>query len=81
LDRAVLRADPDSQFITLNGARIHYKQGGQGQPALLLLHGFAASEFSWCEVMQPLSRTVSLCGYTITAVFKPSAGIVVGNRQ
>ena len=28
-----------------------------------------------------LSRTVSLCVYTITAVFKPSACIVVGNSQ
>jgi len=56
-------ADPDSQFITLDGVRVHYKQTGQGQPALLLLHGFAASEFSWREVMQPLAKFGTIIAY------------------
>jgi pimeloyl-ACP methyl ester carboxylesterase len=56
-------ADPDSQFITLDGVRVHYKQTGQGQPALLLLHGFAASEFSWREVMQPLAKFGTVIAY------------------
>jgi len=56
-------ADPDSQFITLDGVRVHYKQTGQGQPTLLLLHGFAASEFSWREVMQPLAKFGTIIAY------------------
>jgi len=56
-------ADPDSRFITLKGVQVHYKQAGQGQPTILLLHGFAASEFSWREVMQPLAKFGTVIAY------------------
>jgi len=49
-------ADPDSCFMDVDGVRLHYKDMGQGEPALILLHGFAASVFSWREVMAPLSQ-------------------------
>jgi pimeloyl-ACP methyl ester carboxylesterase len=49
-------ADPDSKFIAVNGLDVHYKEMGDGHPALLLLHGFAASTFSWREVMEPLAQ-------------------------
>lgn len=26
-------ADPDSQFVTVNGLKVHYKSAGQGEPA------------------------------------------------
>ncbi|NUM47478.1 MAG: alpha/beta hydrolase [Anaerolineales bacterium] len=48
-------ADPDSQFIEINGLTVHYKEIGSGETVFLLLHGFAASEFSWREVMEPLA--------------------------
>ncbi|GAB4578576.1 MAG: alpha/beta hydrolase [Anaerolineales bacterium] len=48
-------ADPDSQFIEINGLTVHYKETGAGENTFLLLHGFAASEFSWREVVQPLA--------------------------
>jgi pimeloyl-ACP methyl ester carboxylesterase len=48
-------ADPDSQFIQVNNLTVHYKEAGQGKPTFILLHGFAASVFSWREVIQPLS--------------------------
>ncbi len=48
-------ADPDSQFIDINGLTVHYKETGSGDTVFLLLHGFAASEFSWREVMEPLA--------------------------
>ncbi len=38
-------ADPDSLFIEINGLKVHYKRAGQGQPVLLLLHGFGSSTF------------------------------------
>jgi pimeloyl-ACP methyl ester carboxylesterase len=49
-------ADPDSKFIDINGLRVHYKEAGQGEPALILEHGFAASLFSWREVLGPLAQ-------------------------
>lgn len=50
-------ADPDSQFAEVNNLDVHFKEMGDGDPALLLLHGFAASTYSWREVMQPLAET------------------------
>lgn len=49
-------ADPDSKFIEINGLRVHYKESGSGELTFILLHGFAASTFSWREVMQPLAQ-------------------------
>jgi pimeloyl-ACP methyl ester carboxylesterase len=50
-------ADPDSQFTEVGGLDVHYKTAGQGDPALLLLHGFASSAYSWREVMPPLAES------------------------
>lgn len=49
-------ADPDSRFVSVNGLAVHYKEQGEGEPALVLLHGFGASLFSWREVMAPLAE-------------------------
>jgi hypothetical protein len=40
-------AKADSQFLDLYGLRLHQRMGGQGEPVMLLLHGFAASTFTW----------------------------------
>jgi len=49
-------ADPDSLFVDVDGLEVHYKVAGQGEPTVVLLHGFAASVFSWRKVMEPLSE-------------------------
>jgi hypothetical protein len=49
-------ADADSRFAEIDNLTIHYKETGQGEPVFILLHGFGASEFSWREVAEPLSR-------------------------
>jgi pimeloyl-ACP methyl ester carboxylesterase len=49
-------ADSDSRFVDVHGLDVHYKLVGEGQPVLLLLHGFGASLFSWREVMTPLAQ-------------------------
>jgi pimeloyl-ACP methyl ester carboxylesterase len=49
-------ADPDSQFADINGLSVHFKEYGNGEPVFILLHGFGASEFSWREVVEPLSH-------------------------
>jgi pimeloyl-ACP methyl ester carboxylesterase len=56
-------ADPDSRFVEVNGVTVHYKEMGQGEPAVILLHGFGASEFSWREVMEPLSTSGRVIAY------------------
>jgi pimeloyl-ACP methyl ester carboxylesterase len=56
-------ADPDSRFIEVDGIKVHYKRAGQGEPTLILLHGFAASEFSWREVISPLATMGTVIAY------------------
>ena len=63
-------ADPDSRFADLNRVKVHYKVAGEGRPALVLLHGFAASVFSWREVMGPLAES-----HTVTAFDRPGFGL------
>jgi pimeloyl-ACP methyl ester carboxylesterase len=63
-------ADPDSLFVDVQGLKVHYKQAGQGEPTLVLLHGFAASTFSWHRVMQPLAEIG-----TVVAFDRPSSGL------
>ena len=56
-------ADPDSQFVSVNGIRLHIKQTGSNPeaPAVLLLHGFNGSVFNWCTTCGggSLSSTVT----------------------
>jgi pimeloyl-ACP methyl ester carboxylesterase len=56
-------ADPDSHFIEINGLNVHYKIAGQGEPTIILLHGFGASTYSWREVMQPLAEIGTVVAY------------------
>ncbi len=63
-------ADPDSLFVEIDGLKLHYKQTGQGKPALILLHGFGASLFSWREVMAPLSVE-----WRVVAYDRPAFGL------
>ena len=56
-------ADPDSHFVEINGVTVHYKEMGNGTPVFILLHGFGASEFSWREVMEPLSGSGRVIAY------------------
>ncbi len=63
-------ADPDSRFIEVNHLNVHYKSFGQGEPVYILLHGFAASVFSWREVTQPLASSG-----TVIAFDRPAFGL------
>ncbi|MDP2872135.1 MAG: alpha/beta fold hydrolase [Bacillota bacterium] len=42
---------------------VHYQGAGEGEPALLLVHGFGASVFSWHTVMGPLSALGTVIAY------------------
>ncbi len=63
-------ADPDSQFIDIDGLTVHYKEAGEGEPALVLLHGFLASTFTWREIFQPLAADA-----TVVAFDRPAFGL------
>jgi len=56
-------ADADGRFIDVDGLRIHYKLQGQGDTTLVLLHGFAASTFSWRAVMPQLSEKAMVIAF------------------
>jgi pimeloyl-ACP methyl ester carboxylesterase len=74
-------ADAGSCFVEVDGLQVHYKIGGAQpgvcavpaspeRPTLLLLHGFAASTFSWREVMDPLAEQA-----TVVAFDRPAFGL------
>ena len=63
-------ADPDSKFIDIDGVTVHYKEAGEGDTTLLLLHGFASSTYSWREVMEPLAQN-----YRVVAFDRPAFGL------
>jgi pimeloyl-ACP methyl ester carboxylesterase len=46
-----------SRFVEVGGARVHYHEAGEaGRPAVVLIHGFVASNFVWNDVLVPLSE-------------------------
>ena len=64
-------ADPDSRFIEVNNLTVHYKKMGRGTTTLILLHGFAASTYTWREVMPALAEA----GYRVIAFDRPAFGL------
>jgi pimeloyl-ACP methyl ester carboxylesterase len=56
-------AEPDSLFIDADGLLVHYKVAGQEEPTIVLLHGFAASVFSWRKVTEPLGEVGSVIAF------------------
>lgn len=56
-------ADPDSQFIPINGLDVHVKTSGQGQPVYVLLHGFGASLYSWDAVFPTFAQMGRVIAY------------------
>jgi pimeloyl-ACP methyl ester carboxylesterase len=63
-------ATPESTFLDLYGLRLHLRMAGQGEPVLLLLHGFAASTFTWHAVFDRLAEIG-----TIIAIDRPGFGL------
>ena len=63
-------ADPDSQFVDVDGLTMHYKAAGQGELPLVLLHGFGASTYTWREVWEPLAQN-----HPVMAFDRPAFGL------
>jgi pimeloyl-ACP methyl ester carboxylesterase len=65
-------ADADGQFIDLGGVEIYYIERGPADgPAVLLLHGFGGSTFSWRLNMDALAEA----GYRVVAFDRPPFGL------
>jgi pimeloyl-ACP methyl ester carboxylesterase len=65
-------ADPDGQFIDIDGARIYYIERGpvDGQ-AVILMHGFGGSTFSWRHNIDVLAES----GYRVITYDRPPFGL------
>ncbi|HEV2880527.1 MAG TPA: alpha/beta hydrolase [Pyrinomonadaceae bacterium] len=81
-----------SRFVEIEGVRVHYQEAGERDaPAMLLIHGFCASNFVWNDALVPLAeagfRVVApdLVGFGFSGkpggaeyTFEAQARIVVG---
>lgn len=56
-------ADHDSLFIEVGEITFHYKTEGNGQPTLVLLHGFGSNVYSWREVTPTLAEYTTVYTY------------------
>ena len=61
-------AQENSQFLTLafpgtDGIDIHYRRDGEGEPAFILLHGFAGSLFTWDTVFDDFAAKGQTLAY------------------
>ncbi len=63
-------ADPDSLFLEIGDLTVHYKRMGEGEPVLLLLHGFLSSTQSWRRIMPTLAQDA-----TVIAFDRPAFGL------
>ena len=63
-------AGPDSIFVPVGDLQVHAKVAGSGEPALVLLHGFADSTYSWREVASALDDRT-----TVVAFDRPGFGL------
>jgi pimeloyl-ACP methyl ester carboxylesterase len=65
-------AEPDGQFVQVNGASIYYiERGPVDGPPVLLLHGFLGSTDDWTLVIDVLAAA----GYRVIAFDRPPFGL------
>ena len=64
-NRDVVFHSSHSQFVDVDGVRVHYQEAGErAAPALVLIHGFASSTLVWSKVFLALAEE----GYRVIAV-------------
>ncbi|MGB9750206.1 MAG: alpha/beta fold hydrolase [Caldisericia bacterium] len=70
--------DSDSKFIKIENFNLHYKEYGDKERVILLIHGFAANTFSFREIVKPLSNygrviAIDIPGFGLTERPKKSS--------
>lgn len=63
-------AQPEDSFAEVRGLDVRYSLRGRGEPAIVLLHGFGASIFSWRDVLDPLGMK-----HRVVAFDRPGFGL------
>lgn len=65
-------ADPDGQFIEIDGAEIYFvERGSPEDPVVLFLHGFGGSTFTWRDTLD----AVAAAGFRAIAFDRPPYGL------
>ena len=60
---------PDSQFVEVDGARIHYlRWGDRARPGLLLVHGNAAHAYWWSFIAPFLARDYNVAAMDLSGM-------------
>lgn len=62
--------DSDSKFIKIDNFNLHYKEYGDSENVILLIHGFGASTYSFRDIFKPLSNY-----YKVYAIDLPGFGL------
>jgi pimeloyl-ACP methyl ester carboxylesterase len=63
--RSIVFHSEHSQFLEIDGVRVHFQQAGDpSAPALVLIHGFASSTLVWSKVFLRLAEA----GYRVIAL-------------
>lgn len=65
-------ADDNGQFISVDGVELYYIEAGPADgPAVMLLHGFGGSTFTWRDTIPALADA----GYRVIAYDRPPYGL------
>jgi pimeloyl-ACP methyl ester carboxylesterase len=65
----VVSVEPESRFVEVEGARIHYLQwGDQARPGLLLVHGNAAHAYWWSFIAPFLARDYNVAAMDLSGM-------------
>lgn len=56
-------SEPDSKYANVLGYDLHYKETGEGEPALILMNGFGGNLYTWRNVLHPLSHHGRVIAY------------------
>jgi pimeloyl-ACP methyl ester carboxylesterase len=71
-------ADPDGQFADVNGASVYYiARGDAANPAVVLIHGFGGSTFTWRGNIDVLAEA----GFYVVALDLPPFGLSDKNPE
>ena len=59
--QAVDRYPPPGEFVTVDGAQMHYICQGDQEPALVLVHGYGGGAIDWLPLMEALPPDQRVC--------------------
>src|SRR5580698_4422257 len=65
----IIAVEPESAFVEVDGARIHYlRWGDRAKPGLLLVHGNAANAYWWSFIAPFLAREYNVAAMDLSGM-------------